>query len=84
VTLGIEQTQLGVRVHSRPPLLFRGLVAAVSFVLMSKLSDRQPVSVERHVELQIICHRKIAVLICGSLQRLVRPILPGIGLIKMM
>jgi len=51
---------------------------------MSKLSDRQPVSVERHVELQIICHRKIAVLICGSLQRLVRPILPGIGLIKMM
>ena len=81
---GTEQTQLGARVPSRPPLLFRGLVAAASFVLMSKLSDRQPLSVERHFELQIICHRKIAMLICGSLQRLVRPILPGIGMIKMM
>jgi hypothetical protein len=28
--------------------------------LTSKLSDRQPVTIERHVELQIVCHRKIA------------------------
>jgi hypothetical protein len=41
--------------------------------ITSKLSDRQPVSVERHVELQIVSHRKIAVLVGGSLQRLVRP-----------
>jgi hypothetical protein len=41
---------------------------------MSKLSGRQPVSVKRHAELQIVRHRNIAVLVAGLLQRLVRPI----------
>jgi hypothetical protein len=42
--------------------------------MASKLSDRQPVSVERHFELHIVSHRKIAVLVGGALLRVVRPI----------
>src|SRR4029453_7094123 len=47
--------------------------------LTSKLSDRQPVSVERNVELQIVCHRKIAMLVGNSLTTFVKPILPTVA-----